>query len=160
MSCTTDAFGNEVPSWPCEEHDHPQRGRDYPYDLRKVRVPEKVNRTKVQEFDPGVIDRFIGTATPETPLQALVEAGFGDEPEESVLERELRLEPIRRAIEECLTPRERHVIEAKFWRGRGLDLTADELNLSKTHVARIRDMALRKLREYLEGDDEDCTSDG
>lgn len=152
MSCTTDAFGNETPSWPCEEHRDrlPQDATD----LRRVRVPEKVNRTKVQEFDPAVLDRaFIGGATPETPMQALVEAGFGDEPEESVLEREQRLEPLRCAIETCLTDRERYVIEAKFWRGRGLDLTAAELGLSKTHVARIRDMALRKLREHMEEDD-------
>lgn len=169
----TDADGWEL-AHVDDEHLPVPRGKKA-YDPRQVRsmpLRGKVNRTKVQQFDPSVMNRLmISGSTPETPIQALVEAGV-EEPDESALERELRIEPLRRAIEECLTERERWVIECKFWRGLGVDLTAqlsaEELglakNYSKQHIARIRDQALAKLRDHLgplfDTEDEDDGDDG
>lgn len=122
-------------------------------DPRAVREAiAKTKRTHVRRVDPAVLERtfLVARPTPETPMQALMEAGEFEEPAESSLEKEIRLEPVRRAIEEVLTERERWVIEAKFWRGRGLDLTGAELGISGMHVTRITKTALAKLAAYLE----------
>lgn len=88
---------------------------------------------------------------PETPLEALMQAGPFDEPVESKLEHELKVEALRNAMDEVLDEREKWVIESIFWRRRGLRLLSRELSLSKTHVARIRDSALKKLLNHLTG---------
>ena len=69
-----------------------------------------------------------------------------DEPAESMLEKQERLEPLRRILEsDLLTDRERWVIEAIFWRGRSLAQIGDELGLVKASFFRIRERALKKL---------------
>ena len=107
-------------------------------------------RQKTQTFDPHVLaGAFVDRRIPETEMQALMEADFGDEPEESWDEKHERFTVIHDAIEQVLDERERYVVEAKFWRGMGLDLTAREMGLSKTHVKRIRNSAMQKLAEVL-----------
>ena len=87
---------------------------------------------------------------PTTPYQALMETAPFDEPAESMLEKQERLEPLRRILEsDLLTDRERWVIEAIFWRGRSLAQIGDELGLVKASIFRIRERALKKLEEAL-----------
>ena len=110
----------------------------------------KFPKTRTQTFDPHVMGSvLVDRNIPETEMQALMEADLFCEPEESWDEKEVRFEPLRDAIEQVLDERERWVIEAMFWRRMGLDLISYELNYSKTHIARIRDSALAKLRDHL-----------
>jgi DNA-directed RNA polymerase specialized sigma subunit len=87
---------------------------------------------------------------PVTPTQALMEAAAHDEPEESILEKQDRLEPIRLALEsDVITDRERWVIEAIYWRGRSLSQIAHELGMAKTSIFRIREVAFEKIAKHL-----------
>lgn len=89
---------------------------------------------------------------PTNAFEALMVAAPGDEPEESWDEKQERLEPLRDALESgVLDDRQVWVIEALFWRRLGLRTVAQELALSKTHVARIRDEALAVLADKLQG---------
>lgn len=109
-----------------------------------------MGKTRTQTFDPHVMGSVLtDQAIPETPMQALMEADFGSEPEESWEEKQDRFESLRDAIDTVLDERERWVIEAMFWRRMGLKLIGRELNYTQTHIARIRDSALKKLREAL-----------
>lgn len=73
-----------------------------------------------------------------------------DDPPESMLEKQERLEPMRLILEsDVLTERERWVIEAIFWRGRSLAQIGHELGLVKASIFRIRERALKKLEEAL-----------
>ena len=78
-----------------------------------------------------------------------MEADFGETPEESMLEKQIRLEPIKQLVEdpELLTERERWVIEGYYWRQRSFSQIAGELGLAKSTVFRIRDEAFKKIRE-------------
>ncbi|MGV2385716.1 MAG UNVERIFIED_CONTAM: hypothetical protein LOD86_10695 [Thermobifida fusca] len=107
-----------------------------------------MGKTKTQMFDPGVLGVFRDPSIPETPLQALMEAAPYAEPEESWEEKQERYEALRDALDTVLDDRERWVIEAMFWRRMGIKRIGRELNYSPTHIARIRDTALRKLREH------------
>lgn len=96
-------------------------------------------------------ERGLGGDTPETPYQALLEAGT-DEPQESALEKEIRFQPLRDAIDSgvILDEREVWVVEAIYWRRLSLSEIATELGgVSKSTVWRINDGALEKLRNYL-----------
>lgn len=109
-----------------------------------------VPKTRTQSFDPHVMGSVLPDRNiPETAMQALMEADFGCEPEESWEEKQVRFDPLREAIETVLDDRERWVIEAMFWRRMGLKLIARELNYTHTHISRIRDTAIRKLRDHL-----------
>jgi DNA-directed RNA polymerase specialized sigma subunit len=83
-------------------------------------------------------------------MQALMEAAPSDEPDESGLEHELKVEGLRTAMDCALDDRERWVIESIFYRRRGIRLLAEELSLSKTHIARIRDRAFAAIATYME----------
>ena len=107
-------------------------------------------KTKLQPFDPSIMTGWGHRSKPETPMQALMEADLGEEPAESALEHELKVEAVRLAMDEALDDRERWVIESIFYRRRGIRLLATELSLSKTHVARIRDRAFQKIRDHIE----------
>lgn len=88
---------------------------------------------------------------PVTPMQALMEADFAEEPIESILEKQERLEPLRLAIEDpdVLTDRERWVIEGLFWRGRSMSQLAAELGLAKTSIFRIKEVAFEKVAKHM-----------
>lgn len=88
---------------------------------------------------------------PVTPMQALMEADFCEDPIESILEKQDRLEPIRLALEDpdVVTDRERWVIEAMFWRGRSMAQIAAELGMAKTSIFRIKEVAFEKLAVHL-----------
>lgn len=109
-----------------------------------------MGKTKTQLFEPAIMTYWRDGSRPETPMQALMEADLGEEPAESSLEHELKVEGLRTAMDEALDERERWVIESIFYRRRGIRLLAAELSLSKTHVARIRDRAFEKIRTYME----------
>lgn len=84
---------------------------------------------------------------PITPMQALMETAPFTEPDESMLEKQDRLEPFRALLESgALTDRELHVIYGIFWRGRSLAELGVELDLVKSSVFRLRESAFDKLR--------------
>lgn len=101
------------------------------------------------EYAMGDVDRLVILMPSETPLEALMSAPPNAEPEESAIEKDKRLEPLSAAMD-ALSPRERWVIEARFWRRMSLRRLGRELALSKTHVARIEASALRHLKVELE----------
>lgn len=85
---------------------------------------------------------------PENPLQALMESMPNTGPEESVIE----LAPIREVVAEAvdmLTEEEQWVINALFSEQLSLAKVGKQLNVSKTHVFRIRNRALLKLESLL-----------
>lgn len=89
---------------------------------------------------------------PTNAFAALMETAPFEDPEESWDEKQERLDPLRDALELVLDPREMWVIEGLYWRRVGLRSIGQELSLSKTHVARIRDEALTKLYQHFEGE--------
>lgn len=86
---------------------------------------------------------------PSTPMEALMQARPGEEPETSAIERVDAFAPLHDAMESALTERERWIVEALFWRRLPLRSLGRELAMSKTQVARIRDNAIRKLAAAL-----------
>lgn len=154
---TFDAWGNEYV--PADDEPLPRNGRTWtPLGYQRTeRLKDR--RTKVQHMEPAMLAAVLpDDSPPETPIQALMEAAAHQEPEESIEEREERLEPIRQAIEHCgLSERERYVVDALFWRRIGLRAIGAEFStpdkpqgLSHAQIARNRDEALRKIREYME----------
>lgn len=85
---------------------------------------------------------------PETPLQALMEADFGKEPEESSEELEPYREIVSSAVE-MLDGESRWVINAVYSEQLSLQKIADQLGVSKTHIFRIRNRALAMLKALL-----------
>lgn len=108
----TDHAGPEEPRWPGPFFDH-------------------VSRRRVAA----------ATLDPPTPFAALQSCGPFVDPELSALERIAQNESMADAID-TLDDRSRYVIEALFWRRVTLRDLALDMSLSKTHVARIRDLAL------------------
>lgn len=88
--------------------------------------------------------------SPTDAIDALMRCAPGEEPSTSSLERIDTAEAVADGVD-ALEDRERYVIDALFWRQVTLRELARELSLSKTHVARIRDAALAKLRVELGG---------
>lgn len=109
-----------------------------------------MGKTRLQMFEPGVMSGWAQPHAPETPLEALMSTAPHEEPVESKLEHELKVEALRTAMDCALDDRERWVIESIFYRRRGIRLLATELSLSKTHIARIRDAAYQKILEYMQ----------
>lgn len=88
---------------------------------------------------------------PESPMQALMEADFGHEPEESSEE----LEPLREIVStavDMLPEEDKWVINAVYSEQLSLQQIAEQLGVSKTHVFRIRNRALRALKAMLSFD--------
>lgn len=91
-----------------------------------------------------------GETRPETFLQGLMECAPHDEPELSRSELRPLRDVLQDAIESVLTPREQWVFDGYFIRRRSLRQLGRELSSSKSLVAKIRDIAIQKLREELE----------
>ena len=106
-------------------------------------------RTRVSVVDPEKMNAHAAKRIPTTPYEALMETAPHDDPLESGLEKMLRLEGVKAAIE-SLDERERYVIEAKFWRGRGSRIVAREMGVSYQTVHRIMRKAMEKLKVALE----------
>lgn len=87
-------------------------------------------------------------SAPLNEYEALMQCAPGDEPRDTAVDRDAALEPLTAALA-TLTERERWIIEALFWRRLPLRAVERELSLSKTQVARIRDVAIGKLRDEL-----------
>lgn len=85
---------------------------------------------------------------PSTPIESLMECAPFDDPAESGLEKMMRLEPVKVAIE-ALEPRERYVVEAKFWRGYGTRIVAREMGVSHQTVHRLMQKAMANLEAAL-----------
>lgn len=79
-----------------------------------------------------------------TPMSALMEAEPYAEADESGLEKMLRLEGVKTAIE-SLPEHERYVVEAKFWRGKGTRLVAREMGVSHQTIHRWMKSGMAKL---------------
>lgn len=82
-------------------------------------------------------------------MQALMEAPAGDSPEESADE----LEPMRSVVAEAvemLDDEAKWVINAVYSEQLSLQKIGDQLGVSKTHVFRIRNRALAKMRLLLQ----------
>ena len=96
--------------------------------------------------------------TPETAIQALMEADFMEEPRASVEELEARRVAFFELCNEIVTPTEMAVLEMLFIGGHstaqvGLLLARGNgrsRSYSKTWVAKLRDSGLCKLRERLD----------
>lgn len=98
------------------------------------------------------------TDQPLTPIEALMRADFGEEPEESAMEMDARRELIGGPLDKAmalLDDEERQVIELYFLGKMSLRRIAlhvqrpDGSYYGKTWIAHIRDRALAKLRENL-----------
>ena len=96
------------------------------------------------EFPSEMFPHWEDMGRPETPIEALMRAAPGDEPEVSKLER-LALRDVLLDAMSCLTPREAWVFNTTL---HGHSLRS--LGLPKTTVARIRDRAIQKLQERLQ----------
>lgn len=96
----------------------------------------------INEFRPV---RSTADRAPETEIEALMITKPFEEPVES----SENLLPLREAVVEHverLLPRELWVINAIYSEGKSLQKIADELGITKTHVWRIRNQTLEKLR--------------
>lgn len=85
---------------------------------------------------------------PESPIQALMEADFGHEPEESAIE----LMPYRELVAEAvdmLDEETKWVINGVFSEQLSLQQLAGQLGVSKTHIFRIRNRGVAMLRALL-----------
>ena len=85
---------------------------------------------------------------PETPLQALMEAAPGYEPEESLQE----IQPIREAVADCieqLDEHDRYVIDAINSERVTLQELGDRLGVSRMHASRLRDAAFGRLMKIM-----------
>ena len=103
---------------------------------------------KTVNFNEGLVSGLGQPRRPETPIEALMSAMPGDEPEESLEE----FIPVRDAINECvemLEEQDRFVVEAVFFECISLDTLGERLGVSKTHAWRLRNAALDKLKLIL-----------
>jgi DNA-directed RNA polymerase sigma subunit (sigma70/sigma32) len=85
---------------------------------------------------------------PQTPIQALMEAAPGDEPEQSLAE----IQPLREAVAECierLGEQDRYVIDAINSERVSLQELGDRLGVSRMHASRLRDAAFDRLRAVM-----------
>lgn len=98
------------------------------------------------------------TQTPATPIEALMVADFGDEVEESALEREVRKQALAVRVDKALaqlTEIQREVVERTVLEGASLRQLAlqvqrpDGSYYGKTWIAHIRDEGLAIMREFL-----------
>ena len=105
----------------------------------------------VEDFYDKVTRRYHRNQ-PVTPIQAMIEAAPFEHVEESLMELMDRLEPIREAIDEktgILDDREQWIIEAIFFRRISFRDLAEEVPWSTTHLHRLKNEALAKLRYHL-----------
>lgn len=101
--------------------------------------------------DPSKMNAHAEKKIHSTPTEALMEAEPYAEPDESGLEKMLRLESVKAAIE-SLPENERYVVEAKFWRGRGTRIVARELGVSHQTIHRWMRSGMAKLEAQLRGE--------
>lgn len=85
---------------------------------------------------------------PFTPLEALMQAQPGSEPEASQMEL-LALRDVLADAIDALAPRERWVFNANVIEGQGVRRIAQDLGIAKSTVHLILQTAKRKLRERL-----------
>lgn len=107
-----------------------------------------MGRTYVAVVDPEKMNAHAARRIPTTPMEALMESAPFQEPDESGLEKMLRLEGVKAAIE-ALPSHERKVIEGKWWRGRGTRLMARELGVSHQTIHRWYRSGMARLEEAL-----------
>ena len=86
---------------------------------------------------------------PENQYEALMQTPPHEDPPQSLEETLLVREEVTSLVDE-LEPRDRWIVEACIMGGQSLQEIADQLSLSKTHVWRLRDKALEKLRHKME----------
>jgi len=89
-----------------------------------------------------------GNRRPETPIEALMMAGIGENAVESVIE----LQPLREAIAECiekLSDQDRFVVDAVNSEMISLEELGKRLGVSKPHAWRLRNAAYERLRLHL-----------
>ena len=107
-----------------------------------------MGRTRVAVVDPLKMNAHAVKGIHTTPTQALMEAAPFEDPPESALEKMLRHESVKAAIE-SLPDNERYVIEAKFWRGRGTRIVAREMGVSHQTIHRWFRSGMARLEEVL-----------
>lgn len=86
---------------------------------------------------------------PANEYQALMEAPFGEEPEESIVESHRLREVLADAVD-TLPPSDRWLFEVLFYARLSLRFVARVLEVPKTTLARRRDALLARLRIHLE----------
>jgi RNA polymerase sigma factor (sigma-70 family) len=96
------------------------------------------------DFVPG----RAGRRRPDTPIEALMSAAPGDEPEQSFQESMALQDAIGAAVD-GLEEQDRFVIEAVFFECVSLEELGRRLGVSKTHAWRLRNSALKKLEKLL-----------
>ena len=100
------------------------------------------------ENQPSTAAVAHATTRPETALEALMQCSPGQEPLPSRDEM-LPLRDILADAIESLEPREQWIFDAIFCRKLSLRQLSQELQLSKTHLARDRDQIKEKLQRML-----------
>jgi len=92
----------------------------------------------------GALSRH-GVRRPLTAMQALMEAPPHHEVDMSTEEGLPLREILADAIDTVLSPRERWCFEALVIERQSVRQLGRQLNISKTHVCRVRDQAIQKL---------------
>jgi DNA-directed RNA polymerase specialized sigma24 family protein len=87
---------------------------------------------------------------PTTPTEALMSAPTHAEPEESSLEKHVRLDALKDALEgDVLSEIQLWVVEAHVYRGLGFRVIAAELGRKKTYIHKVWKQALARLESHL-----------
>jgi DNA-directed RNA polymerase specialized sigma subunit len=118
--------------------------REYVVDFHDPYQPQRTRRGWYSTLAVGHSE-----SRPETPIAALMQCAPGEEPEPSLVELAPLRDLLNDTIERVLDDRERWVFDALFARRLSLRVLGDELGLSHTHVARLRDQIREKLATEL-----------
>lgn len=103
----------------------------------------------VPEFFESVV-ASAPKAPPTTPMEALMQGGAHSPVDESSLEKHVRLDALKDALEgDVLTEIQLWVVEAHVYRGLGFRVIAAELGRKKSYIHRVWKAALRRLEIHL-----------
>lgn len=103
---------------------------------------------KDASISPSHIESMRGHRRPETPIEALMMAGIGEDTVESVQE----LQPLREAVADCieqLSEQDRFIIDAINSEMISFEELGQRLGVSKPHAWRLTNAAMDRLKLLL-----------
>jgi hypothetical protein len=103
---------------------------------------------KDASINPAYIAAMRGRRRPETPIEALMMAGIGEDTVESVQE----LQPLREAVAQCieqLNDEDRFIVDAVNSEMISYEELGERLGVSKPHAWRLKNAAYERLRHLL-----------
>ena len=103
---------------------------------------------KDSSLNPQYFASMRGTRRPETPIEALMQAGIGEDAVESVQE----LQPLREAVAQCieqLSDQDRFIIDAINSEMISFEELGQRLGVSKPHAWRLTNAAMDRLKLLL-----------